>query len=159
MDPTLNFWEDGNGSRNEKADAFYHLEKHSKNALDFHRKAWQPFIKSYNHKDAEPKGHWTDIQGLGQAEQDRSHHHRHQKTHKNGKKWYWWELALNNKKTEDFYRAARKPEIPSDNHNDTEPAENFSKKSKMHYSKKHRKNKVMQEEEPQEDIDENEEMP
>lgn len=38
--PTFNFWEDGNGSGSEKADAFYHIEKHAKDSDQFYLRSW-----------------------------------------------------------------------------------------------------------------------
>jgi hypothetical protein len=46
--PEKNFWEDGNGSGSEKMDAYSHLAKNSKDEAEFHWKARQPFIKSFN---------------------------------------------------------------------------------------------------------------
>ena len=56
-DPRKNFWEDGNGSGTEKADAYQHLSWNSKNADEFHWKSRQPFIKNYNFGDREPTHH------------------------------------------------------------------------------------------------------
>ena len=47
-DPRKNFWEDGNGSGTEKADAYQHLAWNSKTEKQFNWKAMQPFIKNYN---------------------------------------------------------------------------------------------------------------
>jgi len=103
-DPTLNFWEDGNGSGTEKYDAYSHIGWHTKTPLDFYRKSWQPFIKSYNHNDKEPVSHPNGFQNLGQ------------------KKWYW--NYINQGATEkEFYDRARKPELGVDHAHDQEPVE------------------------------------
>jgi hypothetical protein len=55
---TKNYWEDGNGGGSEKMDAWDHLAWHSKDLPEFYHRAKQPFIKSFNQPDAEPKGSW-----------------------------------------------------------------------------------------------------
>ena len=64
VEPNLNFWEDGNGSGSEKVDAYGHIAHDSKDTADFENKARQPFIKSHNAGDKEPKSHPNGITSL-----------------------------------------------------------------------------------------------
>ena len=64
VEPNLNFWEDGNGSGSEKVDAYSHIAHDAKDTADFENKARQPFIKSHNAADKEPKSHPNGITSL-----------------------------------------------------------------------------------------------
>ena len=68
VEPTLNYWEDGNGSGSEKADAYHHMGWHSKSAEQFYNWARQPYIKSFNDYDSEPVYHSNGFHSLGQQQ-------------------------------------------------------------------------------------------
>ena len=61
------FWENGNGLKNEKLDAYGHIAAWSTGEADFNKKAKQPWIASDNKGDKAPKSHMNGFT-LGQTE-------------------------------------------------------------------------------------------
>ena len=51
------YWENGNGLKNEKLDAYGHIAAWSTGEADFNKKAKQPWIASANKGDSAPVSH------------------------------------------------------------------------------------------------------
>ena len=100
-EPRKNFWEDGNGSGTEKADAYFHIGWSAKDNKEFNFRARQPWIKNYNRYDPEPKFH-----NNGMTVQLDNQNFMGVK-----KRDYWFHENEESKTADEFHKRAAKPTI------------------------------------------------